>query len=144
MHTIEVKQIGPILNKLQLVKLIKEHSGKGLKDSKDWVDKFDYLKSATQTIEVHNPTMFEKDILIVDGVECITTFKKREKKLIQIGIGSMTDKINYICEDLAYDLMNECRIKSTSDLDRIINFFREKIISKIDEKNIDILIQDED
>jgi hypothetical protein len=143
MHTIEVKQVGPILNKLQFVKLIKEHSGKGLKDSKDWVDKFDYLKCPIQTIEIYNPTIFEKDILSVDGVEFITTFKKREKKLIQIGIGSIEDKINYLCEDLAYDLMGRFKV-NIGDIDKVSNFFKEKIFSKIDEKNIDILIQDED
>jgi hypothetical protein len=100
---VEVKKTGCIENKLQLCKFIKDSTGWGLKDSKDWLDSLD--SEGAKLIDVSDPIQFELGLMDIRGVSCDSKSKIRQRKLVEIGIGDKDDKIFVISEKLTEDLM---------------------------------------
>ncbi len=127
---VEVKQTGVITNKLALVKMIKDYTKWGLKESKDWVDSLSIGK--IQTIDVINPVNFEHELSQIGGVKCDSKSRIRQKKLLDIGIGELSDKIEFFSEELCDDLVKNYG----STYSDHIRFFKD-FLSRMDEKTID-------
>jgi hypothetical protein len=129
---VEVKQTGTINNKLALVKMIKDYTKWGLKESKDWVDSLSIGK--IQYIDVSNPVNFEHELNQIGGVKCDSKSRIRQKKLLDIGIGELSDKIEFFSEELSDDLVRNYGSTYSDSL----RFFKD-FLSKMDEKDIDNL-----
>ena len=132
MKKIRMKCVEKTPSKLVLVKLIKELSGLGLKESKDIADSFDY--DINKTVEFEIPTsksidQFRRDLkdmggqyLINGGVEF-----DREYKLLTLGLGEQEDYVDFISENLNYFTNQQEAIKiiltklSKEDLIEITN-----------------------
>lgn len=119
-------------SKLAFVKLIKEVSGLGLKESKDIADTFDYDINKTVEFEIltsKSIDQFRKDLkdmggqyLVNGGVEF-----DREYKLLTLGLGEQEDYVDFISENLNYFTNQQEAIKiiltklSKEDLIEITN-----------------------
>lgn len=134
---------GSITNKLAVVKLIKDYTGKGLKEVKDWVDEFDSVSTLSKTIDVSNPVNFEHELSQIGGngylVSRDVKSRIRQRKIVKIGLGDLNDKIELLSEDLTNDLVRNYGSSFNS-----INEFFNDFLSKLDEKTIDKLISDEE
>lgn len=138
MHIVEVEVNGDIKSALQLVKIIKDHTGWGLKESKDWYDSLKALRR--KSISVNNVTLFENDISLVDGISVNNTAKRRLEKLIKIGIASRDEKIDFYSEKISTDF-----ISSSVDNSGKINFdkanqYIKNLLSKLDDENLEKLV----
>ena len=116
MKKIRMKCIQKTTSKLALVKLIKEVSGLGLKDSKDIVDSFDYDINKIVEFEISKDRSIEKfredlkdvggEYLVNGGLEF-----EREYKLLTLGLGEQEDYVDFISENLNYFTNQEDTIK---------------------------------
>lgn len=132
MKKIRMKCIQKTPSKLAFVKLIKEVSGLGLKESKDIADTFDYDINKTVEFEIltsKSIDQFRKDLkdmggqyLVNGGVEF-----DREYKLLTLGLGEQEDYVDFISENLNYFTNQQEAIKiiltklSKEDLIEITN-----------------------
>jgi hypothetical protein len=117
MKKIRMKCIQKTTSKLAFVKLIKQVSGLGLKESKDIADTFDY-DDINKIVEFEIPReisieQFRKDLndvggqyLVNGGVEF-----EREYKLLTLGLGEQEDYVDFISENLNYFTNQEDTIK---------------------------------
>lgn len=138
MHIVEVEATGDIKDGLQLVKIIKNHTGWGLKESKDWYDSLRIIKK--KTISVNNVSHFENDISLVDGVSVNNKAKRRLEKLMKIGIADRDEKIDFYSEKISTDF-----ISSSVDNSGKINFdkanqYIKNLLSKLDDENLEKLV----
>ena len=142
---VEVRRIGTgtITKKLATVKLIKEYSGMSLKEAKDWVDEFDgsgplFSKHVQlKSIDVSNSANFEYALSqLNDGVHLIASdrSKRRQRKIVEIGLGDLNDKIEILSEELTCDVMGNYSYDSIKEL--ITEF-----LTQLDEKTLDKLIE---
>ena len=116
MKKIRMKCIQKTTSKLAFVKLIKEVSGLGLKDSKDIVDSFDYDINKIVEFEISKDRSIEKfredlkdvggEYLVNGGLEF-----EREYKLLTLGLGEQEDYVDFISENLNYFTNQEDTIK---------------------------------
>ena len=116
MKKIRMKCVQKTTSKLALVKLIKEVSGLGLKDSKDIVDSFDYDINKIVEFEISKDRSIEKfreelkdiggEYLVNGGLEF-----EREYKLLTLGLGEQEDYVDFISENLNYFTNQEDTIK---------------------------------
>lgn len=119
---------------LRLVKLIKDHTGWGLKESKDWVDNLRDTKKSS--LKVQNASLFEKEINLIKGVSTNNRAKIRLEKLIKIGIAGRDEKIDFYSEKMSIDF-----ISYSVDNSGKINFdktnqYIKNLLSKLDDENL--------
>lgn len=107
MKKIRMKCIIKTPSKLAFVKLIKEVSGLGLKESKDIVDTFDY--DINKVVEFEIPIQisiekFRKDLAEVGGEYLVNGGIEfdREFKLLTLGLGEQEDYVDFISTNLDY------------------------------------------
>lgn len=122
---------------LRLVKLVKDHTGWGLKESKDWVDNLRDTKKSS--LEVKNVSLFEKEINPIKGVSTNNKAKIRLEKLIKIGIAGRDEKIEFYSEKMALDLLTSLRDSSEINFDRAKQYIRD-LISKLDDENLEKVV----
>ena len=116
MKKIRMKCIQKTTSKLALVKLIKEVSGLGLKDSKDIVDSFDYDINKIVEFEISKDRSIEKfreDLKDIGGQYLVNGGLEfeREYKLLTLGLGEQEDYVDFISENLNYFTNQEDTIK---------------------------------
>lgn len=138
MHIVEVEVNGDIKSALQLVKIIKDHTGWGLKESKDWYDSLKVIRKGS--ISVNNATLFENNISLVGGISVNNTAKRRLEKLIKIGIVGRDEKIDFYSEKISTDF-----ISSSVDNSGKINFdkanqYIKNLLSKLDDENLEKVV----
>jgi hypothetical protein len=147
-HKVKIQVVSKTLNKLSFVKLIKECTGLGLKESKDIVDRLELNLGSTEEIEVLNE--IHKPISGTgNGLTCLDYLKEvlsgksktislggtykingglqylREYKILSLGIGEKLDYHNFISEHIKnnnYDIMEVILSKlSKEDLIEVFN-----------------------
>lgn len=131
---------------LQFVKIIKEHTGLGLKDAKDLSDdiKIIYDRSYNKWVELDIITdsySLKKDISYQGfRVEIIDQTEERNLKLMSIGLGDKSDLIESISKELSIELYSKVKNELSNDLDNIFkSYFEKLLIDFSDEKLIEIL-----
>ena len=110
---IKLKLIEKVESKLQLVKLIKDCSGLGLRESKDICDNLH--AGMTQTFEVRQDGIvnyankFRKELNICGGKFQVSggTEFQREFKMLDLGIGENEDYIEFITEYFENNFENQ-------------------------------------
>ena len=119
MRKIRFKLISKCDNKLQVVKLIKDCTGLGLRDSKDIADEMFNHIGLTKEIEIVEPYM--KDGKVFNSFEEFTTkiiqfgdFQvtgglswERDSKMLGLGIGETEDYANFVSEYMSYNNLEE-------------------------------------
>lgn len=132
MKKIRMKCVEKTPSKLAFVKLIKEVSGLGLKDSKDIADTFDYDINKTVEFEIltsKSIDQFRKDLKDMGGQYLVNGDVEfdREYKLLTLGLGEQEDYVDFISENLNYFTNQQEAIKiiltklSKEDLIEITN-----------------------
>lgn len=107
MKQIKVKYIGgSTYSLLTFVKIVKDHTGFGLKEAKDFVDSVKGNPGVEIPLLVNNPLEFEKDLIQSNqnAFLVINTLKDRQDKLIQLGLGDNQDIIESLSEDFSHEL----------------------------------------
>lgn len=123
-NRVKIQVISTTANKLQFVKLIKECTGLGLKESKDVVDRLEINLGSTEEIEVLNEIHKPIGNYKSSGLTCLEHLKEvlngtsktvslggtykinggkqylREYKLLSLGIGNKEDYSNFILEHI--------------------------------------------
>ena len=117
MKKIRMKCVEKTPSKLAFVKLIKEVSGLGLKESKDIVDTFDYDINKTVEFEIPRDIsidQFRKDLKDIGGQYLVNGGLEfeREYKLLTLGLGEQEDYVDFISENLNYFTNQEEAIKA--------------------------------
>ena len=107
MKKIRMKCVQKTPSKLAFVKLIKQVSGLGLKESKDIADTFDYDINKTVEFEIPREIsieQFRKDLNDVGGQYIVNGGLEfeREYKLLTLGLGEQEDYVDFISENLNY------------------------------------------
>lgn len=102
---IQIKLIEPCTQKLLFVKLIKECSNLGLKESKDICDRLHSFPREIQTFEVRDYDVIYAKKFRQDIVNCGGKFQvsggvefQRNYKMLELGIGDDSDYIDFISE----------------------------------------------
>ena len=132
MKKVRMKCVEKTPSKLAFVKLIKEVSGLGLKESKDIADTFDYDINKTVEFEMSRDKsieQFRKDLKDIGGQYLVNGGVEfdREYKLLTLGLGEQEDYVDFISENLNYFTNQEDTIKfilsklTKEDLIELIN-----------------------
>ena len=116
MKKIRMSCVQKTQSKLAFVKLIKEVSGLGLKESKDIVDTFDYDINRIVEFEISKDRsidQFRKDLNDIGGQYLVNGGLQfeREYKLLTLGLGEQEDYVDFISENLNYFTNKEDTIK---------------------------------
>lgn len=116
MKKIRMKCVQKTPSKLAFVKLIKEVSGLGLKESKDIADTFDYDINRIVEFEISREIsieQFRKDLNDVGGQYIVNGGLEfeREYKLLTLGLGEQDDYVDFISENLNYFTNQDDTIK---------------------------------
>ena len=119
MRKIRFKLLSKCDNKLQVVKLIKDCTGLGLRDSKDIADEMFNHIGLTKEIEIIEP--YFRDGGVFNPFEEFTTKIKdfghfhvtgglsweRDSKMLGLGIGETEDYANFVSEYMSYNNLEE-------------------------------------
>lgn len=119
MRKIRLKLLSKCENKLQVVKLIKDCTGLGLKDSKDIADDMFNKIGLVKEIEIIEP--YIKDSKVFNPFEEFTTkitqfghFQvtgglswERDSKMLSLGIGETEDYANFVSDYMSYNDLKE-------------------------------------
>lgn len=134
---IRIKLKGKVISKLAFVKVVKDYTDWGLKDSKDFADKlfYDFENGLDRfsDIELKNNNDFQSFVnsmidigvkaYIVGGVQF-----NRDFKMLSIGIGEKEDYVRFISEHIK---------SSTYD-----NSILDKVLSKLDKAQLNEIINE--
>jgi len=118
--------------KLHLIKLVKSESGMGLKESKDWVDNLAISKSSR--LNVHDALSFENMANNIRGVSVNNRSRNRIKKIIDLGIATKEEKIEFYSHELKFLCLEKYGTNGLS------NFLKD-LLDKIDDQNLENVIK---
>jgi hypothetical protein len=132
MKKIRLKCVQKTPSKLAFVKLLKEVTGYGLKESKDIADTFDYDINKVVEFEISRDKsidQFRKDLREIGGQYLVNGGVEfdREYKLLTLGLGEQEDYVDFISQNLNYFTNQQEAIKliltklSKEDLIEITN-----------------------
>jgi hypothetical protein len=132
MKKIRLKCVEKTPSKLAFVKLLKEVTGYGLKESKDIADTFDYDINKVVEFEISRDKsidQFRKDLREIGGQYLVNGGVEfdREYKLLTLGLGEQEDYVDFISQNLNYFTNQQEAIKliltklSKEDLIEITN-----------------------
>ena len=132
MKKIRLKWVEKTPSKLAFVKLLKEVTGYGLKESKDIADTFDYDINKVVEFEIlrdKSIDQFRKDLREIGGQYLVNGGVEfdREYKLLTLGLGEQEDYVDFISQNLNYFTNQQEAIKliltklSKEDLIEITN-----------------------
>ena len=122
MRKLRIKLLSKCENKLQVVKLIKDCTGLGLKDSKDIADDMFNKIGLVREIEIVEP--YTKDGKVFNPFEEFTTkinqfgdFQvtgglswERDSKMLGLGIGETEDYATFVSDYMSYNNLEENKI----------------------------------
>ena len=122
MRKLRIKLLSKCENKLQVVKLIKDCTGLGLKDSKDIADDMFNKIGLVREIEIVEP--YIKDGKVFNPFEEFTTkinqfgdFRvtgglswERDSKMLGLGIGEIEDYASFVSDYMCYNNLEENKI----------------------------------
>jgi hypothetical protein len=122
MRKLRIKLLSKCENKLQFVKLIKDCTGLGLKDSKDIADDMFNKIGLVREIEIVEP--YTKDGKVFNPFEEFTTkinqfgdFQvtgglswERDSKMLGLGIGETEDYATFVSDYMSYNNLEENKI----------------------------------
>jgi hypothetical protein len=119
---IRIKLLSKCENKLQVVKLIKDCTGLGLKDSKDIADEmFNYI-GLVKEIELREPYIREDKTFnpyeeFTKNIHNFGHFQvtgglswERDSKMLRIGVGDIEDYAYFVSDYMRYNNMDENKI----------------------------------
>jgi hypothetical protein len=132
MKKIRLKCVEKTPSKLAFVKLLKEVTGYGLKESKDIADTFDYDINRVVEFKIlrdKSIDQFRKDLREIGGQYLVNGGVEfdREYKLLTLGLGEQEDYVDFISQNLNYFTNQQEAIKliltklSKEDLIEITN-----------------------
>jgi hypothetical protein len=134
-------------SKLQFVKLIKDHTGLGLKEAKDWCDQSMDNLGRSYPITVRSIEDFKYDVrrLLSDfNISFDDREKQRQIKLLGLGIGDDSDKTDVLSEELSFELLDRIRRGespyTSQDKSDIIQSFLKELLSELNSDQLDALI----
>jgi hypothetical protein len=119
MIKLRIKLLSKCENKLQVVKLIKDCTGLGLKDSK-WIadEMFNHIGSVKE-IELRDPYMRDSKLFypyeeFTKNIHEFGDFQvtgglswERDSKMLSIGLGDIEDYANFVSEYMSYNNSEE-------------------------------------
>lgn len=130
-------------NKVKFVKAVKEVTNLGLKLAKDWCDGVTDNPHYEHTLEI-NTTLEKFKEILRNNTDYEFNFedriKKRQLKLIALGLGDDIDKVDIISEDLALKLNLITREKSSESLYSIYKDFLSDFLLNLDPEQLNKLI----
>ena len=143
------KKIGK--TKLMFVKIIKEHTGLGLKEAKDWCDRISEPNNLPY-FELTIKTSLESFKLSLKGnlpeyeFEFYDKEEQRNLKLLALGLGDLEDKIDVVSKELSIKLLNMTRYHIYEEDDDLIydiylEFFKDFLVD-LGDKNLDKIIKE--
>ncbi len=133
---IRIKLLSDCKNKLQVVKLIKDCTGLGLKDSKDIADEMFNNIGLVKEINLAKPYIrdgktfnpyeeFTKNIHNFGHFQVTGGLSwERDAKMLGIGVGDIEDYAHFVSDYMSYNNMDENRI------------ILENLFSKLDKKDL--------
>ena len=138
--TLTINHIGG--SKLSFVKFIKDHSGMGLKESKEWCDiamtelgKKQYLTIKTSLAELKKDSQSIGFDISFEDKE-----KQRHLKLIGLGLGDDMDKIEIIAEELGNKLSVQVRQRQFEHIAVVAEDFFKDFLLTLNSQQIEELI----
>jgi hypothetical protein len=143
MRKLRFKLLSKCENKLQVVKLIKDCTGLGLKQSKDIADEMFNKIGLVKEIELVEPYL--KEGKTFNPFEEFTTKIKdfgdfqvtgglsweRDSKMLGIGIGELEDYLNFISEFMSYNNLDENKMILKSIFSKLNKEDLVEIVNKI-------------
>lgn len=142
MRKLRFKLLSKCENKLQVVKLIKDCTGLGLKQSKDIADEMFNKIGLVKEIELVEPYLkegktfnpFEEFTKIKDFGDFQVTGGlswERDSKMLGIGIGELEDYLNFISEFMSYNNLDENKMILKSIFSKLNKEDLVEIVNKI-------------
>jgi hypothetical protein len=132
-------------SKLAFVKCVKTHTNLGLKEAKEWCDIISSFPFSIDYFTLNIKTnvydfAYELNSLIGYEFEVIDTIEERNYKLISLGLGDLSDKIDIVSKELARKLDITCKNRNEESLYRIyIEFFQDFLLD-LEDENLDKLL----
>jgi hypothetical protein len=129
---------------IQFIKVVMKHTGWGLKDSKEWLDRSSLYLNETIAITVATSIgEFKREILekcpdfdiSFDDIE-----KQRQLKLIGLGLGDSYDKIEILAEELGSNLAAEVRKRPLEHIAIVSGDFFKDFLLTLNSEQLDELI----
>lgn len=114
---VKVKCIGKLGNLLQYVKIVKTHSGLGLREAKDFCDRTRENIGVDFFLPIQtSAAQFDKDIreMVGDAIQVSNTGKERQIKLVSLGLGDKSDLIELLAEEMASELVQRINNHNTN------------------------------
>jgi hypothetical protein len=138
----KIKCIGKVTNLLQYVKIVKTHSGLGLKEAKEFCEKTRDNQGAEFILPIQTSVAsFEKEIreMIGDSVQVSNREKERQIKLISLGLGDKSDLIDLLAEEMASELVQRTRHLNNSPLYSIFVDYMSDVLTNFNAEQLDVL-----
>jgi hypothetical protein len=141
MRAVKVKCLGKIDSQLQFVKTMKSHTRLGLKEAKDLCDSIRSNEGQEYLVYVDSPEAFEKEVREMVGpmVYISNREKERQVKLVALGLGDDSDKIDLIADELASKLLMVVKQNQSRDLYPIFKDFLFDVVSDMTSEQLDEL-----
>ena len=107
MKRVELRYIKDINSHLQFVRLIKEFTGMGLKEAKEFCDNCRSYPNTPFVLMVNNDIEFKSKIEDSMGDSILVSNKEHQRniKLIKLGIGDYQDMIDILSDQISTDLL---------------------------------------
>lgn len=145
---IKIKLVRPSSQKLQFVKLLKECSGLGLKDSKDICDLLHSWPQVSRNIPIRETEIdqmgnridykvkFIKGLKDIDGQFNVTgdTQWERDLKVLKLGLGDNSDYIEFI-KDYVFDNFDDSENILKFALSKLSKEQLEEVFNQINTEN---------
>jgi DNA replication protein DnaD len=139
----KIKCIGKVTNLLQYVKIVKTHSGLGLKEAKEFCEKTRDNQGAEFILPIQTSVVeFEKEIRDMIGdsiVQVSNREKERQIKLISLGLGDKSDMIDLLAEEMASELVQRTRHATNSPLYSIFVDYMSDVLTNFNAEQLDEL-----
>ena len=142
MKAVKIKCVGKISNLLQFVKTLKDHTGLGLKEAKDLCDSIRSNEGQEYLVYItSSPEAFEKEVREKIGHMIYVTNREKERqvKLVALGLGDDSDKIDLVTDELASKLLMIVKQNQSRDLYPIFKDFLFDVISDMNSEQLDEL-----
>lgn len=138
----KVRCVGKLTNMLQYVKLVKTHSGLGLKEAKDFCDMTISNQGLEFFLEIRTSVQeFEKEIRdhFGNSIQVCNREKERQMKLISLGLGDKSDLIELLAEEMASELVQRTRHLNNSPLYSVFTDYMVDVLTNFNAKQLDEL-----
>jgi hypothetical protein len=138
----KVKCVGSPNNMLQYVKIVKTHSGLGLKQAKDFCDATRENRGKQFILEIQTSVQeFEKEIRehLGDSIQVCNREKERQIKLLSLGLGDKSDLIELLAEEMASELVHKTRTDFGASLYTVFTDYMADFLTNLNSEQLDEL-----